>query len=46
MTRGAKASGRWQPSRLQPGQILSQPSTLFKKLDEGLVEEERGRLGK
>ncbi|MGA2065841.1 MAG: methionine--tRNA ligase [Thermoguttaceae bacterium] len=41
-----KASGHWQPSQLQPGQNLGQPSTLFKKLDESVVEEERGRLGK
>ena len=41
-----KASGRWEPSQLTAGQTLSQPSPLFKKLDESIVEEERARLGK
>ncbi|MFZ5910367.1 MAG: methionine--tRNA ligase [Chloroflexota bacterium] len=35
----------WKPSELQPGQELNQPEPLFKKLEESLVEEERGRLG-
>ncbi len=35
----------WKPSELQPGQKLNQPEPLFKKLEEGLVEEERARLG-
>jgi methionyl-tRNA synthetase len=39
------ASGKWQPSQLQPGQALNKPEPLFRKLDESLVEEERGRLG-
>jgi methionyl-tRNA synthetase len=43
---GAAAAGRWEPSRLQPGQPLNQPGPLFKKLDPKIVEEERGRLGK
>jgi methionyl-tRNA synthetase len=41
-----KAVGRWQPSQLQPGQKLNQPTPLFKKLEPGVAEEERTRLGK
>jgi methionyl-tRNA synthetase len=41
----AGATGRWAPSTLQPGQRLRQPSPLFKKLDESVVEAERARLG-
>jgi methionyl-tRNA synthetase len=41
-----KATGRWQPSTLEPGTQLRQPGPLFKKLDESIVEEERSRLGK
>jgi methionyl-tRNA synthetase len=37
---------QWQPSALQPGAPLNQPGPLFKKLEEKVVEEERGRLGK
>jgi methionyl-tRNA synthetase len=36
----------WKPSELQPGQKLNQPAPLFKKLEPGVVEEERARLGK
>ena len=36
----------WKPSELKPGQKLNQPSPLFKKLEESVVEEERARLGK
>ncbi len=39
------AVGKWEPSQLQPGQTLRQPSALFKKLDISIVEEERSRLG-
>ncbi len=39
------ASGRWEPSNLQPGQALVNPKPLFRKLDESVVEEERTRLG-
>jgi methionyl-tRNA synthetase len=39
------ASGRWEPSNLQPGQALVKPAPLFRKLDESVVEEERARLG-
>lgn len=41
----ATAAGLWEPSRLKPGQALRQPAPLFKKLEEKIVEEERGRLG-
>ncbi len=36
---------QWKPSQLKPGTRLNQPGPLFKKLDESLIEEERGRLG-
>ena len=39
------AVGTWAPSRLRPGQALRQPSPLFKKLDESVIEEEYARLG-
>ncbi|WKZ41872.1 MAG: methionine--tRNA ligase [Anaerolineales bacterium] len=35
---------QWQPSDLKPGAKLNQPGPLFKKLDESVIEEERGRL--
>jgi methionyl-tRNA synthetase len=44
--RPANASGKWEPSLLQPGGRLLQPAPLFKKLDEKIAEEERSRLGK
>jgi hypothetical protein len=31
---------------LEPNQQLRQPSPLFKKLEESVIEEERDRLGK
>ncbi len=37
---------QWKPSDLKPGAKLNQPSPLFKKLDENVIEEERARLGK
>jgi methionyl-tRNA synthetase len=40
-----KATGRWEPSQLQPGQALNNPRPLFRKLDVAIVEEERGKLG-
>lgn len=40
-----KATGRWEPSQLEPGIALSKPEPLFKKLDDSVVEEERQRLG-
>ncbi len=36
----------WKRSQLEPNQKLREPSPLFKKLDESIVEEERARLGK
>jgi len=38
------ASGSWTKSDLPPGQALRQPAPLFKKLDEGVIEEEYARL--
>jgi methionyl-tRNA synthetase len=38
------AIGTWAPSALPAGQALREPSPLFKKLDEGVVEEEYARL--
>jgi methionyl-tRNA synthetase len=43
--RQGMASGRWEPSRLPPGQTLAQPGPLFKKLDPVVAEEERARMG-
>jgi len=43
--RPGAAAGRWEPSRLEPGQALVQPAPLFRKLEESIVEEERARLG-
>jgi methionyl-tRNA synthetase len=40
-----RGTGRWEPSQLTPGQALRQPAPLFRKLDESIVAEERGRLG-
>lgn len=39
------ASGRWEPSRLEPGRKLQKPEPLFTKLDEKIIEDERARLG-
>ena len=36
---------RWKPSRLEPGRQLRRLAPLFKKLDEEVIESERGRLG-
>lgn len=41
-----RASGRWEASRLQPGQRLRQPAPLFRKLEETIIAEERARLGR
>lgn len=40
----SRATGRWQSSRLEPGQKLERPLTLFRKLDERIISEERERL--
>jgi methionyl-tRNA synthetase len=37
---------QWKPSDLQPGKKLNQPGPLFKKLEESVIDVERGRLGK
>jgi methionyl-tRNA synthetase len=41
----AEWAGRWEPSALPIGQKLGQPTPLFKKLDESVVEQELARLG-
>lgn len=41
---GAPLTGRWHPSRLQPGQRLSPPAPLFRKLEPEVAELERQRL--
>jgi methionyl-tRNA synthetase len=41
----AANADRWVPSSLRPGQALTQPAPLFKKLDEIVAKEERDRLG-
>ena len=35
----------WRPSELAPGQPLRQPTPLFRKLDEEIIEQELARLG-
>jgi methionyl-tRNA synthetase len=37
---------QWKPSELQPGKKLNQPGPLFKKLENEVIDVERGRLGK
>ncbi len=41
----SQASGRWEPSQIQPGHIFLKPEPLFKKLDPSIIAEERARLG-
>jgi methionyl-tRNA synthetase len=36
---------KWKPSTLTPGKKLNQPGPLYKKLEDSIVEVERGRLG-
>jgi len=43
--RKGEANGSWEPSQLPAGQILNKPSPLFKKLEPGIADEERARLG-
>lgn len=43
---GAGEASRWEPSELRPGTKLKQPSPLFKKLEESVIEAERARLGR
>ena len=40
----SRAVGTWAPSALPAGQALREPAPLFRKLDEGVVEEEYTRL--
>jgi methionyl-tRNA synthetase len=42
---GSGAIGRWQPHALPAGQVLREPKALFVKLDEEIIQQERGRLG-
>jgi methionyl-tRNA synthetase len=39
------SSSIWEPSNLRPGQTLTQPAPLFKKLDDIVAETERAKLG-
>jgi methionyl-tRNA synthetase len=39
------AGNQWLPSQLPPGQLLNEPSPLFRKLDPITAAEERSRLG-
>ena len=39
------AIGRWEKSRLPPGQVLQPPQPLFVKLDVDIVSQEREQLG-
>lgn len=39
------ARGKWEPSKLNPGSPLREPEPLFKKLDQGIVDDERSKLG-
>jgi len=41
----SRATGRWAPGDLRPGQRLLPPAPLYKKLDDSIVEQERSRLG-
>ncbi|MEJ2011090.1 MAG: methionine--tRNA ligase [Anaerolineales bacterium] len=40
-----EASGRWKPSELTPGQKLSEPQPLYRKLEDEIIDQERARLG-
>ena len=39
------ASGKWEPSTIEPGRVLMQPKPLYKKLEQQIIEEERSNLG-
>ncbi len=41
----AQATGRWEPSSLQPKQKLGQPEALIKKLKPEDVQQEREKMG-
>jgi methionyl-tRNA synthetase len=40
-----KASGVWEPSGLEAGQVIQKPVPLFLKLEKSVAKEERARLG-
>jgi methionyl-tRNA synthetase len=40
----SRSTGRWEPSRLEPGKALGTPAPLFKKLEDKMVDEELARL--
>jgi methionyl-tRNA synthetase len=42
----SRANGHWVHSELKPGQRLGKPVPLYKKLDDSIVEQERGRLSR
>ena len=42
---GSAAIGKWEAVTLEQGQKLCQPSPLFVKLEEEIIEEEKARLG-
>ena len=42
--RAETGAGRWVASQLAAGQTLQQPAPLFRKLEDGIVPEERARL--
>ncbi len=42
---GSAAIGKWEAVTLEQGQKLRQPSPLFVKLEEEIIEEEKARLG-
>jgi methionyl-tRNA synthetase len=48
---GSTATGRWEKSALQPGQVITNPTPLYKKLgataaeEAAIIEGERARLG-
>ncbi len=42
----SKAGGNWAASQLSAGDRLEKPRPLFKKLDDGIPDEERSRLGR
>ncbi len=41
---GSDSEAKWEPSQLEPGQALSKPAPLFKKLDESVVADEVARM--
>jgi len=42
--KAAPSNDQWHPSQLQPGQTISQPAPLFRKLEPEVAEQERQRL--